>query len=670
MKILLYTILLLVAISCTQHTSETSKITENEILWDSWGIPHIYATNENNLYYSFGWAQTHSHGNLLLKLYGQARGKASEYWGIDHYDTDLLVQQLNLPQMAEISLHNRSVEEISIFQSFADGINAYVQTHAESVSDELKVVLPIEPYDIIAHCYRVFYLEFLVKYAYLGSQSWNPGSNAWAIGPSKSQSGNALLLANPHLPWFDFWMFYETHLNLDNLNLYGATLVGLPFLGIGFNDYLGWTHTVNTIDNVDVYELKIDNDKYLLDGQYIDIGKQSRFLKIKEDSVNYRIDSLVIKTTQHGIIIKEEGNKALAIRFSRMENPPSILKQWYEMGISTSYEDFENALKLNEIPLFNVVYADKEGNILYHFGGHVPKKSSGDWNHWRGIVSGDESQNIWTAYHQYEELPKVKNPDNGWVQNANDPPFTCTIPTILNPKDFPSYLAPNFMSFRPQQSANLLLGDSDISFEELIEYKHSTKVGLAERILDDLLTLKRSTEDSITMAAFEVLESWDKSLNAESRGAILFMKWIEIFGENRFYTIFETPWSFDNPNTTPDGIKDKTKALKALTDAANSLIGTYGTTDLSYGEVYRLKLGKFEYPANGGYGHLGLFRTVEFGEGVKAKVLLSYGNASQPGSKHIGDQLSLFAEKKLRDALRYRNDVEMNLEFKETIMIK
>jgi acyl-homoserine-lactone acylase len=438
--------------------------------------------------------------------------------------------------------------------------------------------------------------------------------------------------------------------------------------------------------------LNIKNDQYLLDGQYLDIQEQSKILKIKEDGDSFGSDTIQIRTTRHGIIIKEEDNKALALRFSRMGNPPSILKQWYEMGISTSYEEFENALKLNAIPLFNVVYADKNGNILYYFGGHVPEKHTGDWRYWSGIVSGDSSQNIWTTYHAYDELPKVKNPGNGWVQNANDPPYTCTIPTVIKPEDFPEYMAPNYMSFRPQQSANLLLSDDDISFDELIDYKHSTNMGIAERILDDFLPLKDLAADDSIRLAFEVLAAWDRNLNADSKGAILFMKWIEIFSENNLYGIFETPWSFDKPNTTPDGIKDKNKAVEALKEAVKFLNSAYGKLDISYGEIYRLKMGDFEYPANGGPGYLGLFRTlgfrqvedqkfyatggdsfvaaVEFGQEVKAKVLLSYGNATQPGNRHIGDQLKLVSEKQLRDALRHRADVEMHLESKEKILIK
>jgi len=127
-----------------------------EILWDCWGVPHIYATDENNLYFSFGWSQMHSHGDLLMKLYGEARGKASEYWGSEYYDTDVLLHKLNLLQMAEVNLNNRSDEEISLFQSFTDGINAYAEAHTDAISEELKAVLPIEPYDIIAHFTEFF----------------------------------------------------------------------------------------------------------------------------------------------------------------------------------------------------------------------------------------------------------------------------------------------------------------------------------------------------------------------------------------------------------------------------------------------------------------------------------------------------------------------------------
>ena len=84
------------------------------------------------------------------------------------------------------------------------------------------------------------------------------------------------------------------------------------------------------------------------------------------------------------------------------------------------------------------------------------------------------------------DLPKLKNPRSGWLQNANDPPWTSTIPIELFPKNYPGYMAPKKMDFRPQRSARMILEDNSITFDELVNYKLSTRVELADRILDDL----------------------------------------------------------------------------------------------------------------------------------------------------------------------------------------
>lgn len=104
-----------------------------------------------------------------------------------------------------------------------------------------------------------------------------------AIRPSRSASKNALLLTNPHLPWTDFFIFYEAHLNAPGFNAYGVSLVGFPTLNIAFNQYLGWTHTVNTIDASDRYELTLTADGYPLDGTTIPFEKKSDTIKIRQD---------------------------------------------------------------------------------------------------------------------------------------------------------------------------------------------------------------------------------------------------------------------------------------------------------------------------------------------------------------------------------------------------
>lgn len=65
-----------------------------EILWDKWGVPHVSAKDTQSLFYAFGWAQMQSHGNLLLRLYGESRGRAAEYWGQENYESDKWVRTM------------------------------------------------------------------------------------------------------------------------------------------------------------------------------------------------------------------------------------------------------------------------------------------------------------------------------------------------------------------------------------------------------------------------------------------------------------------------------------------------------------------------------------------------------------------------------------------------
>ena len=97
----------------------------------------------------------------------------------------------------------------------------------------------------------------------------------------RSASGNALLLANPHLPWSGYYIFYEAHLKAPGIDAYGVTLLGVPVLAIAFNDFLGWSHTVNTYDGVDLYELVLRDGGYEWDGGIEPFGTETVTLKVR-----------------------------------------------------------------------------------------------------------------------------------------------------------------------------------------------------------------------------------------------------------------------------------------------------------------------------------------------------------------------------------------------------
>ncbi|MFT6870440.1 MAG: acyl-homoserine-lactone acylase [Polaribacter sp.] len=679
MKIsLLFTLIVVsfLTISCAQPEK-----TETEIAWDTWGVPHITANTVEELFFAQGWAQMHNHANLILELYGSSRGKGAEYWGQEKLQNDILIHTLGFDELADEWGENQDPEQKIINKAFIDGMNAYAKAHPEALDEKNKVVLPLTAKDANMHAMYVVFTRFIGGNDLGRVQQWpDLGSNAYAISPKRSASGNAMLVQNPHLPWWKEFLFFESHLNLNGKNMYGSTLIGYPGIAIGFNKNLGWSHTNNTIDNADTYELELNDGGYLLDGKRKEFEVSSKIIKIKQEDGTLVDKEITIMKTVHGPVVNKTKGKALAIRMAGMDRPNMTL-QWWRMINSSNFNEFESALKMAQLPYFNVMYADKQGEIFYLFNGLVPKRSSGDWDYWNRIIPGGKSEDVWTEVHDYADLPKIKNPEVGWLQNANDPPWTSTIPVSIDPKDYPSYMAPKSMSFRPQRAARMLIEDESITFDELVAYKLSTRLEFADRILDDLFAAVDASESKKAKEAKKVLENWDREANADSKGMLLFYSWARKFNVGRSANYTE-PWSMDSPNTTPDGIADADRAVQLLEQTAIEVETKFGSLDTNWGDYYRINYNGKNLPANGVDGYMGVFRVawpggsddknmfvgggdswvgvIEFGDTVKAKVLLSYGNSTQKDSPHNGDQLELFSKKELRDAWFTKSEVESN----------
>ena len=406
----------------------------------------------------------------------------------------------------------------------------------------------------------------------------------------------------------------------------------------------------------------------------------SKIIKIKQDDGTVINQEIPIMKTVHGPVVNKTENKVLALRMVGLDRPNMFL-QWWRMINSTTFDEFEAALKMAQIPFWNVMYADKKGETFYVFNGLVPKRSSGDWAYWNRIIPGGKSADVWTDVHPYADLPKIKNPEGGWLQNANDPPWTSTIPMTLDPDDYPSYMAPQYMAFRPQRAARMLIEDESITFDELVSYKLSTRLEFADRILDDLFAAIDASDSEKAKQAKTVLENWDREADADSKGMLLFYNWANKF-KVRNTSNYTEQWSMASPNSTPDGLADPKGAVQLLEQAALEIETKFGSLDAPWGDYYRIKYNDKDLPANGIDGSLGVFRVawpgsgdennmyvgggdswvgvIEFGDKVKAKVLLSYGNATQKDSPHYGDQLELFAKKELRDAWFTKAEVEAN----------
>ena len=651
------------------------------IKWDTYGVPHIKAQSKEDLFFAQGWALMHNHANKVLELYGKSRGKGSEYWGEKYLKNDILVHTLGFERLAVDWDLQQDPEMRLIYSNFVDGINAYLQNNLDQIDEKNKAVLPISTKDVNMHGMFVVFTRFIGGDDLGLIQRWpDMGSNTYAIGPERSASGNTMLVQNPHLPWYNEFLFTEYHFNLKGRNMYGANIIGMPGIAIGFNESLGWSHTDNTIDNSDTYELQLIEDGYELDGKKKDFTIFTKTLKIKQKDGSLKEKEITILNTLHGPVVKKMDDKVLAIRLAGTDRANMFL-QWWRMLNSKNFKEFESALEMAQIPFWNVMYADKYGDIFYLFNGLVPIRKQDTWEYWNRIIPDGKSEDIWTEYHPYKDLPKLKNPDSGWLQNANDPPWTSTIPIELYPKDYPGYMAPKRMDFRPQRSARMIIEDNSITFDELVDFKLSTRVEFADRILDDLFKAidvfgsKKAKEGKV------VLERWDRNAEVDSKGMVLFFTWASKFSVSNNST-YSTDWDINNPINTPDGLADPKRAAMLFEDTVKEIEKKFGKLDVPWGEYYRINYNGVNLPANGTDGRLGVFRVawparsdkknmyvgggdswvavIEFGKKIRAKALLSYGNSTEKDSPYNGDQLELFSKKELRDVWLYEDDIDIN----------
>lgn len=656
---------------------QNSTVTIN---WDKWGVPHVNGKADEDVFYGFGYAQMKAHGDLILQSYGKARGRAAEYFGGEQNEaSDILIRKLNIPQRAEEWYYLQDEKTKEIITAFVKGMNEYCNSNPDKISEELKNILPITNYDPFSKLQMSYHLMVGAFSLQPQAERWKTaGSNAWAIDKTKTKEGNSILLTQPHPPWFDDYLFFEAHLKSDKTNIYGITLLGSPSIAMGFNETLGWALTFNQADTMDLIELEVTNNSYLIYGQLKPFTTIEDLFKVKEND-SFQVKKLKIKNSDFGFVVEEKNGKALVLRLSGLDRP-FFYKQFLDMAKSSSLEEFETALKQLQLPLQNIIYTDKNSEVFYLYNGIIPKRPSGTLNDWTGILKSSTTGALVNEYIDYKDLPKIRNPKSGFVANSNNDPWTSTYPFIKPPVNFPSYITNEpFDNFdnRARRSLKMLLSKDKFSFDEIVNLSTSTYSELADRTIDELVNYGLNSSDSLLKKAALTLKNWDRQLESNSKGSILFINWYNL---TQSIDRFEIEFSDDNPLNTPNTLTIKAKQI--LLEAAKQTLEKYDTLDVSFGMVYKTNFKGEQIDGGLGLSEVGSFNAgfyrpisplqytllggsaytsvVEFGKKIKAKGLLSYGNASQNNSPFKGDQLGLLIKRRLRDIWFYEEDIDNN----------
>ena len=669
-----------------------------EILRTAYGVPHIVAANLRALGFGLAYAQIEDYGERVVYELVSSNGRLGMHFGSDSIGSDFDGRRAH--RLAEKTYPLLSADARALMEGFAEGVNRYVDRHP----DEFKNWGPLEFTGLDVHGAFVLTTgpsnagRFRERTDSTGAVvipagNGEDGSNAWALAPTRTASGKAMLLRNPHLSWDAG--YYEAHLVVPgDLNWYGDVRIGRPLFYIGgFNDRLGWATTNNGPDLDEVYALEADparEDHYLLDGR-------PHPLQREVVTVEYRSEQGIETATreywmaERGPVIERADGK-IFIYTAGYDGAFRMVDQYLGMMRASNLEEWRDAMRIRAHESSNFTYADADGNIFYVWNASLPARPhppAGD----TAAVLVRRADEMWRSLVPFDSLPQLRNPASGYLHNENDPFYFTNLEEPFDTAAWGSNFPRPDLRLRSQLSLELIRSlPARARLEDVIAAKHSPRMLIADRLKGDLVDAVRQTAPTDDVAsALVVLEAWDNSTRPDSRGGVLFTRWLEAYltGEGGavqrtrsegWNVAFRTPWRSEEPTTTPYGIADPDAAVRAFEVAVEETLASYGTVDVSWGTVHRAQRGDLDLPTSGCSGWLGCFRTVwyqdaddgrraigggdgwilavEFGDVPRAYSVLAYGQSNRPGSPHATDQLAMFVDGRLKPVAFTMEDVE------------
>jgi acyl-homoserine-lactone acylase len=699
----------------TTEAAKKSLAEQVVIRRDTYGVPHILAETEEAAAFGFGYAQAEDHGVEIARRLVGARGEEAKYFG-QGSDGDFLLRQFDNYEVSRRNFTQLDPLLQKIFRAYIAGVNHYIAQHRR----ELPAWIPVfDEFDVLANIREgaitsapAVIRRLQEKYAVKNSDAQTgelklhlneefaadleaAGSNAFAIGPSRSTSGKAMLLGNPHLNWSS--LYWEAHITVPGkINFFGSTLPAYPALRAGFNDQLGFVTTNNAPDMADVYALKLAADKpdhYVFDGKPMPLARREVAVEIKNADGSLRTEKKSFESSHLGEIIYRTPTHAFAYRSTQLESFRHF-EGFYRLSKARSLREWMAVMKLNLLNYSNFTYADAAGNILYLWNAQLPRRVD-DGVSYELDVPAETGRYVWQSLHPVSDFPRLLNPRGGYTQNCNNPPWFASLRDLIDPLKFPSYFERGELGLRPQMALAMLESQAKFSLDDVKRMKFNPQMLLADRVKPDLIrAIKAAPNPSDDLRkGLSVMEAWDNRAAAESQGVMLFLRFQDAY-TNAVKQPYATPWDKENPAKTPSGLSDPAQAVKLFEEAVQWTRKTFGSESVAWGEVVRYRFKGIDLPADGAPGNYGMFRVmrfapqpdgkrvagwigadkplvgfgdawalaVEFSKPVRAYSVLAYGQTTDQNSKHSRDQIELFARHQYKKIWFSEAEIKANLE--------
>jgi len=434
--------------ACTQ-TEPQGRVYAPTITRDAYGAPSVHGRDDGEAAYGLAYAHAEDNFETIQLVALAARRRLGAYLGEEGAKSDFLSHLLGVREAVEAGYETElSPEFRGVLEGYAAGLNAYGAEHPDEV---LPGAHNLTGRDIAAGSALTVPLFWGFERV-LGSvvdeaghpcavqeasaESIYRGSNAFAVAPSRSSDGHTRLIVNSHQPWAGPVAWYEAGVSSDTgWRMHGGLFPGAPFPVLGTNGDLGFAATVNLPDLADIYQLTTDDahrGQYFFDGEWHRFETRTIWLQVKMGWFTLPVPR-TLRFSVHGPAF-ETADGWVAVRYAGA-GEIRALEQFYRMGRAHTYDEWRQAMSMRAIPSFNFIYADRTGQIAFHYNAILPRRSP-DYD-WSGCVPGDRSDAVW-AQGDMLESPVLAAPASGWLYSTNGAPWSATDPDAdLRPEDFP-----------------------------------------------------------------------------------------------------------------------------------------------------------------------------------------------------------------------------------------
>lgn len=514
-----------------------------DIHWDEFGVPHIYAQDEQDLYYALGYVHAQDRLWQMTLTQIMAEGRFAEFFGEDEelIQLDKYQRTLGFWKIAQQLVDTLGQDERRVLNAYSNGVNAFIDNNSNRLPVEfslaeveplewtpvrslavsrlmgwelnmgwwsevtyqyLKENLPPQQFDQLQLRFpenaptslddseSLGYSSALIpmlkqemqKRQLLEMEGTHVGSNAWVVDGSLTESGYPLLAGDPHLGLDMPGKWYEVHLNVNGKNVSGATLAGVPAVIIGQNDHMAWSFTSIMSDDTDFFleqQDPEDRGRYVTDSlsngeiTYKSFDRVREIIKVKGGDDR----SFEIRYTQHGPVISDiypvpelTDGKLISMQWTGFELS-NEMKTLYNINWAENFQEFKDALPTFGVPGMNFMYGDVEGNIAMYSVAKLPIRTGDPIT----LRAGWDPESNWQGFIPFEQLPRVINPEDGWIANANNK---------LTTDNYPYYIATFWEPpSRIERIEQILMNNDNFTYQDFESLQNDSYSNFAANLL-------------------------------------------------------------------------------------------------------------------------------------------------------------------------------------------